>query len=500
MPDIRQLLLASSQAEATKSERAAQLPQQDTEHGGSTSLVRQLLEGATKGSISTQQQISLATLHWSYYNQVANHPHSLPEHPALQAGGASIPPLPMLLNFQQRFSQLLGLRRHCVVSVQLDGHGDLILSATASGKIALHDFSMFRECSNNIVLDEETQYKGLDPLVLVESGRRLERARWHPTNDNIFATVAASDRSVYLYDAQYTQGSPYQTLSVPGATWNGVGLTDMALPAKGPYNAMATAQNGHVYLWDERGGSAPRTKLGMGSGFSMNSLQLCDDANLLLVGTQTGDIVGYDLRGGTTAARALGSQGQHPAVVEVVVRQALMQVPELEQQTSIVRSAVQSLNLDPVDPNRLAFHLQSGWSGVLDLTRQAVTHVHCPPPVDAMANLASGQYGRSATERQQPCWTPTGSSFCVGEAAGTGLHIVDFHASVHSPCHVGCNHDEIIPMVSKDPMSERGSSTLPSAVTIPVTSAVTSVTVHPQTDEIVAGTEQGMLLLLAVPN
>jgi len=57
----------------------------------------------------------------------------------------------MLLNFQQRFSQLLGLRRHCVVSVQLDGHGDLMLSATASGKIALHDFTMFRECSNNIV-------------------------------------------------------------------------------------------------------------------------------------------------------------------------------------------------------------------------------------------------------------------------------------------------------------------------------------------------------------
>ncbi len=87
---------------------------------------------------------------------------------------------------------------------------------------------------------------------------------------------------------------------------------------------------------------------------------------LLLV---SGQIVGYDLRGGSTAARALGSQGQHPAVVEVAVRQALMQVPELEQQTSIVRSAVQSLNLDPVDPNRLAFHLQSGWSGE--------PHTHC---------------------------------------------------------------------------------------------------------------------------
>lgn len=42
------------------------------------------------------------------------------------------------------------------------------------------------------------------------------------------------------------QGSPYQTLSVPAASWQGVGLTDMALPSKGPYNAMATAQNGHV--------------------------------------------------------------------------------------------------------------------------------------------------------------------------------------------------------------------------------------------------------------
>ena len=39
---------------------------------------------------------------------------------------------------------------------------------------------------------------------------------------------------------------------------------------------------------------------------------------------------------------------------------------------------------------------------------------------------------------------------------------------------------------------------LPSAVTVPVTSAVTSVSVHPDTDEIIAGTEAGTLLLLSV--
>lgn len=62
---------------------------------------------------------------------------------------------------------------------------------------------------------------------------------------------------------------------------------------------------------------------------------------------------------------------------------------------------------------------------------------------------------------------------------------------------VGCDHDQITSLVSKEATPQWKSSTLPSAVTIPVSSAVTSVTVHPHTDEIVAGTEQGMLLLLA---
>lgn len=73
--------------------------------------------------------------------------------------------------------------------------------------------------------------------------------------------------------------------------------------------------------------------------------------------------MGYDLRGGSSAAIALGRAGQHPAVLEVGLRQALMQLPELEQQTSITRSSVQSINLCPTDSNRLAFHLASGWSG-----------------------------------------------------------------------------------------------------------------------------------------
>lgn len=88
-------------------------------------------------------------------------------------------------------------------------------------------------------------------------------------------------------------------------------------------------------------------------------------------------IVGYDLRGGTGAALALGSQGQHPSVLEVALRQALLQLPELDQQTSVARSAVQSINLDPVDSNRLAFHLASGWSGQRLLTTSGQATILC---------------------------------------------------------------------------------------------------------------------------
>lgn len=161
--------------------------------------------------------------------------------------------------------------------------------------------------------------------------------------------------------------------------------------------------------------------------------------------------MGYDLRGGTTAARALGSQGQHPAVVEVAVRQALMQVPE--QQTSIVRSAVQSLNLDPVDPNSLAFHLQSGWSGephthctlwhawllsaaegesmypepsyiwhitnkgpagVLDVARQEVTHVHCPPLVMQWPIWQVGSMAGQLQRGSSPAGPPPVQHLCRG--------------------------------------------------------------------------------------
>lgn len=45
-----------------------------------------------------------------------------------------------------------------------------------------------------------------------------------------------------------------------------------------------------IYMWDGRGGSAPRAKLGVSLGACVNSLQLSHDSNLLLAGTLAGDV------------------------------------------------------------------------------------------------------------------------------------------------------------------------------------------------------------------
>lgn len=63
--------------------------------------------------------------------------------------------------------------------------------------------------------------------------------------------------------------------------------------------------------------------------------------------------------------------------------------------------------------------------------------------------------------------------------------------------YAGCTKDQMVSAAAKDTATKWQAPSLPSAVTVPVTSAITSVTAHPDTDEIVAGTEAGMLLLLA---
>lgn len=65
--------------------------------------------------------------------------------------------------------------------------------------------------------------------------------------------------------------------------------------------------------------------------------------------------------------------------------------------------------------------------------------MHCPPalPENSIDGWDSTQPSRRVSDRQRPCWSASGTSYCVGDVSGTGLSVIDFHPSIHSPCHLG---------------------------------------------------------------
>ncbi|KAJ0469925.1 hypothetical protein HanIR_Chr14g0713191 [Helianthus annuus] len=58
----------------------------------------------------------------------------------------------------------------------------------------------------------------------------------------------------------------------------------------------------------------------------------------------------------------------------------LNKIRPLKAQSSILPKEIQSININPSCPYQLGFHLDDGWSGVLDLHNFQVSHIHCPPP------------------------------------------------------------------------------------------------------------------------
>lgn len=125
-------------------------------------------------------------------------------------------------------------------------------------------------------------------------------------------------------------------------------------------------------------------------------------------------------------------------------------------QTKIENCAIHSSVLDPKDPNRLGVHLSSGWSALIDLHREEVTHIHCPPldrftsDVDfSLALDGSGDAGQRGSfhtswwrvRRRRCCWAGNGNIFCSPSSEGSSpppaVHVLDFSPSVRSQCRVG---------------------------------------------------------------
>ncbi|KAK9814560.1 hypothetical protein WJX72_007852 [[Myrmecia] bisecta] len=474
-----------------------------------TTVLRQVLDLQQRGRCQPALRAALHHSSWSGHDQVTSQPLCMPHQPALQANM----PLPRPHNIHQRFANAMNVANDYVSDIKMDAQGELFVSVSSGGAIAVHDFAQLRAlrgCQPPVQSRED--YEGLDPVVLIDAKRRLEAVQWSPSDQNIIATVSSSDRSIEIYDLQYCQGPPTYCLSLPPRFEpSGAGCMDLAFFHGGQYNMLAAGSAAAVFLWDRRTSSAPRAVLrDGGSSCGLTCVQLSADDTILHVGTQSGKVLTWDMRGGTTSEVMFGGSGfyRHPLLQSTDLHSALLGVPGLAQQTKVPVSSVHALAGDPLDGRRLAFHLACGWSGVLDLTTQRITHVHCPPPMwqlapteldgaleallDRQEALVAHMMTGWRVQRRRPAWAACGRTFCVGSAAGDAVVMLDFSAGSASPCAV--------PEQATGPDEERQHASarfkLPTSVKVPVVSPVMALAAHPQTDELVGGSRDNTLLLL----
>uniref|UniRef100_M8C516 Uncharacterized protein n=1 Tax=Aegilops tauschii TaxID=37682 RepID=M8C516_AEGTA len=158
------------------------------------------------------------------------------------------------------------------------------------------------------------------------------------------------------------------------------------------------------------------------------------------------------------------------------------------EQSNIVSSEILSIDFNPSCSYQLAFHLDDGWSGVLNVNTFSVSHLHCPPPA-WLEGVDSVLHKRKAT------WLSTSSIYAVGSSSNNGIYALDFHPDTSSTCHVDYN-EETKGSEENQPAENKF---------IPLSERVLSCAAHPLSHDIICGTEvleqpQNRLRALQMPS
>uniref|UniRef100_A0A251SK62 Putative WD40-repeat-containing domain-containing protein n=1 Tax=Helianthus annuus TaxID=4232 RepID=A0A251SK62_HELAN len=149
-------------------------------------------------------------------------------------------------------------------------------------------------------------------------------------------------------------------------------------------------------MWDRRASVHPQRVLTTKKITGLTSIQSLGD-QCVYGGSESGFIYIWDLR------RLRGGRSSTVFQSDKEVEQS---------RTYIRRKGIQSININSTCPYQLGFHLNDGWSGVLDMHNYRVSHIHCPP---------------------LPPWMLI---YAVASTSSNGLHLLDFYPHSSSPCHV----------------------------------------------------------------
>ncbi|CAN8256516.1 unnamed protein product [Cochlearia groenlandica] len=375
-----------------------------------------------------------------------------------------------------------------VAGLEFDNKGIYVASVTRSGCLTVHDFETLY-CQSKLgpgSMEDESKHVVHLTFPL---GREFDVAKWNPTNQNELVCTSRKRDRVSIFDISYMSSLPTedlqtrQKLSIIGRKISR-GLSDVAISSDEDSRILAPDTLGTVHVWDKRASISPCIELSTNKYDSIKSVQIYVDNQTIFGAGKEGIIHIWDLRGGSNSIAFQSSKNtSNLPLTSLHLAPMLQNIASLKAQSEIVPKEIHSINVNPSSPHQLAFHLDDGWSGVVDIYKSEVTHVHCPPPswLDGSNNVAD-------LVLRKPSWLPTSSIYVVGSMSEKGIHVLDFHPSSKSPCHV--DFDE------ESERKEKREVCNYSNKFVSLSETVTGVAAHPLNSMILAGTQKSSSLVL----
>lgn len=379
--------------------------------------------------------------------------------------------------------------REGISGLDFDTKGIYLASVTKSGCLTVHDFETLYctiNCPSPSNLDDEARH-----LLHISTSQTLDAVRWNLSNQDEVACASRYNNKILLFDIGYISSEPIEVLEKGKPKLSGHncevfnGLSDITFASADKSRLLASGLDGSVYLWDRRLSNLSCVELTSNSQGKLNSLQLDTEDRIVFGASKHGLIYAWDLRGGRTSfAFQSHNQVYYPLLASVKVSSVLEKIPSLKAQSSILPREIHSISLNPSCPYQLAFHLDDGWSGVLNVSSLNVTHMHCPPPAWLDSSMSA-----SSSDLRKPSWLPNFSIYAAGCSSSNGIYLLDFYPNTSSSCHVDFS-DELQKISQESKRSVHNKF-------IPTSQRVLVCAVHPLNGTIVAGTKQSSLLVVS---
>ncbi|XP_038977162.1 uncharacterized protein LOC120107781 [Phoenix dactylifera] len=377
--------------------------------------------------------------------------------------------------------------REGVLGLEFDMKGIYLASVTRSGCLTVHDFETLY-CiaygpASSLLADE------VKPLLHISTCLPLNVVRWNPANQDEVACASRQDDKIMLFDIGYISSEPVEVFAKGKSKFSRHscelynGLSDIAFASADKSRLLASGLDGAIYIWDRRLSNLPCLELTTNSQSQINSIVLDLEDRIVFGASKHGTIYAWDLRGGR-ASFAFQSHNEvyYPLLTSVKLPSLLGKITSLKAQSNITPKEIHSISFNPSCSYQLAFHLDDGWSGVLNIGSLSVTHVHCPPAwLDGVGMSTSPNLRR-------PSWLPACSIYAVGSSSGHGIYLLDFYPDTSSACHVDFEDVQCISGESRGTVQNKF---------VPLSQNVLSCAAHPCNGTIIAGTKQSSLLVIS---